>query len=40
MNWRFEIDLNEFVPNEPNIQCETNLQAKEIEVRGLGDYEV
>ena len=31
-------DLDGFVPNEPNIQCETNLQAKEIEVRGLGDY--
>ena len=34
------MDLNGFVPNEPNIQCKTNLRAKEIEVRGLGEHEV
>ena len=34
------MDLNGFLPNEPNIQCETNLQAKEVEVRELGEYEV
>ena len=28
------------VPNEPNIQCEKNLQAKELEVKGFGDYKV
>ena len=32
--------LNGLVPSEPNIQCEINLLAKEIEVRGLGAYEV
>ena len=32
--------MNGFVPNEPNIRCETNLQAKELEVRRLGEYEV
>ena len=28
------------MPNEPNVQCKTNVQAKEIEVRGLGEYKV
>ena len=27
------------MPNEPNVHCETNLQAKEIEVGGLGEHE-
>ena len=26
------------MPNEPDVQCETNVQAKEIEVRGLGEH--
>ena len=28
------------MPNEPNVQYETNLQAKEIDVRGRGEHEV